>query len=343
MMQDLWGLEFASELSNMMMPNNFLFQKYQNLFLILANSEEGKHILGVKEKLPIVKLTPNTFIQDTGERKGLDRIYKGQFFCYEKMAKHLLPYLMAYESLDRKPIGTDEAIEFFASQKGLRRSKIFPQVHLDTGTYYASAADGVLLHALPATNTWSTCRSATTANAMAGTGTTGSLTFAFPFADSPYLSRLTFPTDTSGLTSDATIASASLKTYVNSKSNAGVANIAICLMTVANTTTLADTDYDGYDSLNSPSEWITRVSADLTTSAYTSFTYNATGLAAISKTGFTHNGMRSSLDIDNSSPANPGTGDVNFTFSENTGTSADPYLEVVFTLPTPGGYIHISN
>lgn len=323
------------------MPNNFLFQKYQNLFLILANSEEGKHILGVKESLPIVKLTPNTFIQDTGERKGLDRIYKGQFFCYEKMAKHLLLYLMAYEALDRKPIGTDEAIEFFASQIGLRRSNVFPQVFLDTGTYYAAAGDGVLLNALPATNTWSTCRSSATANAHDGTSTTGSLTFAFPFVNSPYLSRLAFPTDTSALTSAATIISAALKAYVNSKGNASVADIAICQMTVANTSSLAAGDFDGYDSLNSPSEWITRVSADLSTGGYATFNYNATGLAAINKTGFTHNGMRSSLDIDNSSPANPGTGNVNFTFSENTGTSADPYLEVVYVIP--GGYIHISN
>lgn len=317
--------------------NKTLFDKYQYLFLILANSEEGRYILGIKEKLPVVKLTPNTFIQHVGGKE-----YKGHFFCYEKMAKHLLPYLMAYDEIKRKPIGTDEAIEFFASQKGLKQSNIFPQVYLDTGTYYASAADGVLLHALPAT-TWSTCRSATTANAMAGTGTTGSLTFAFPFTDSPYLSRLTFPTDTSGLTSNATITAAALKAYVNSKSNAGVANIAICLMTVANTSSLASGDYDGYDSLNSPSEWITRVSADLSTGGYATFSYNATGLAAINKTGFTHNGMRSSLDIDNSSPANPGTGDVNFTFSENTGTSADPYLEVTFTLPSMGGFIFTSN
>lgn len=321
--------------------NKLLFNKYQNLFLILANSEEGRHLLGIKNKLPIVKLTPNAVIQDTGEKIGVDRVYKGQFFCYEKVAKYLLPYLTAYELINRKPIGTKEALDLFASQSGLKKSRIFPQVYMETTPFYAAAGDGVLLNALPATNTWATCRSSATANAHDGTSTTGSLTFAFPFVNSPYLSRLAFPTDTSALTSAVTIISAALKAYVNSKNNAGVANIAICLMTVANTSSLASGDYDGYDSLNSPSEWITRVSADLSTGGYATFSYNATGLAAINKTGFTHNGMRSSLDIDNSSPANPGTGNVNFTFSENTGTSADPYLEVVYVIP--GGYIHISN
>lgn len=321
---------------NLSEKNKFIFEKYQPLLLMLANSQEGRHILKVRSKNPIIQVLPNALIFDTGEyvqtKKGIAQVQQGHFYCYEKMAKFLLPYLTGYEILEpkQKPVGTREALEFFRTLNGLERSRKFPQIFMTTTSYYTSAADGMLLafH-----GTWSTARGKASADIGYGTdsGSGMNLRNDKPDTSNFYLTRAFAPVDTSGIPDAAEITAANLNLYVQAIATAGANgfNMTLNPMTVANTASLAVGDFDGYDSIGSPAYWSSAVAHNApSTSAFYPFAYNATGLAAISKTGFTHTGIRGSRDIGNTAPVdNPGSYGIRFEWSEGTN---DPYHEITY-------------
>lgn len=72
--------------------------------------------------------------------------------------------------------------------------------------------------------------------------------------------------------------------------------------------------------------------AGVTDTAYNSWVWNATGIAAIDQTGVTKVSYRETVyDVANTAPAGGNVGYLNYYNSAQAGTSNDPYLEITYT------------
>lgn len=143
------------------------------------------------------------------------------------------------------------------------------------------------------------------------------------------INRGFFLFDTSSLTTSATITAATLRLYVTATADAYTQSVSIALPTPASNTVLASSDYDiaNWSMVRQATDLTI---AGLTTSAYNTWTLNATGLGNISKTGITKFGTVCSADLDNtttgSSAAQESSVTVQFTEGAN-----KPQLVVTFT------------
>ena len=189
----------------------------------------------------------------------------------------------------------------------------------DTSTYYASAGDGRIYHF---DSSWSDCRDALSGDNVQDSNATGGIG-----ANNHYYDRRAFyPVDTSGLGSGASITSATMYVYLSSKQGSTVTSQHLIGSNQTSTSGLTGTDY-GTMSYTSFSEI---GSADWTNSSYNGWSMNATGLAYISKTGYT---KLSIIDDDTLDDTAPGSTNclINHTFSEETGTNQDPYISITYT------------
>jgi hypothetical protein len=129
--------------------------------------------------------------------------------------------------------------------------------------------------------------------------------------------------DTSSLTSGAVISAAKIVHPVMAN-NTNTDAITIHLVThTAPSTTIAFGDYDAVGSTSFGSVLM----SGLSTSTTTDIVLNATGIAAINKTGNTAIALRTNKDIDNSDP----TG-----YNEYTASLGDFDLVVTYTVPSSG-------
>jgi len=138
------------------------------------------------------------------------------------------------------------------------------------------------------------------------------------------LRRVVMPIDTSGLPDDAVISSAVLSMRGYGDYSATDFDITAVSYTGSDPSVAGDIDNFGttsYGTLNT-STW--------TNSGYNNLSLNATGIAAINKTGTTFIGLRSSRDIAQISP----TGDEYiYPYAADKGVGYAPYLTVTFTQP----------
>jgi len=196
-----------------MFDNKLFFQQNQRLLLQLANTEGGRFLLGVKEKYPIVRISPSgwCFLVDFYKNK---LIFSSRFFTYEKVAKFLLPPLFKMNIMEREFKRIEERDRYFAflhfANLELKNRK-FPQIFLETDDYYAGSEDGDCRTGVKAT--WDAARDATdsTADPNAESGFIQAVKNA---ADSWEVSRSFMPYDTSGLPDTDLITAASLIQYM---------------------------------------------------------------------------------------------------------------------------------
>lgn len=183
------------------------------------------------------------------------------------------------------------------------------------------------------TNNWATVRGATD-----GTGVqkdpNSAVVEARIGAGNYYISRGFFLFDTSALTSGATISSAVLSlcsTADGAYANQDTTSLQIVSSTPAANNNLVVGDYDqvgttSFGSINLAS-WTT------TNGTYNNITLNASGIAAISKTGVTKLGCVIGRDFSNQAPT--GINQLYFYFSGQSGTSKDPKLVITYSVDTP--------
>lgn len=294
------------------------FERYQKELLEVSNSDSGRSLFQIPQREKIVKIVPNGYFIEIEKN-----IFQGFLRCYDLYAG-----IVAGNSLiKRKKLKKESSILPFIS----RKSRSFdPFFYLPMAVdFYAAAGDGVITRAVNPPTTWADQRDDATSAShdhTSGAVATGSM---FLFGTDRYLRRLFFPVDTSSI--NGTITAATLKIYTISRTAVGTGeNQVICKMQLATATEIVDGDYDGYDSLDTPAEWSSRVAHTTPTlSAYHSWIFNATGIAQISKTGVTHCGMRSSRDIDNDDPDSLDNYTLEIATSEASGTSTDPFLTVM--------------
>jgi hypothetical protein len=149
--------------------------------------------------------------------------------------------------------------------------------------------------------------------------------------------------DTSALTSGANISAAVVSLYGSAKDDGlGISpNVDVYTSAPASDTTIVAGDFDSIGSVSQTGTPITY--AGFSISGYNDFTFNATGLGNISKTGISKFGTRNAnYDVANSPPtwSNNLESYIDSYFADQTGTANDPKLVVTYT--TPGQVIMIS-
>lgn len=319
------------------MKNEILFQQKQQELLWLINLDAGRDLLGIKEKEPIIKVTPNSYHLLLGWINKTDVLVKEAFFCYEKFAKHLLPFL-TYEDILRKDyptsqiVGLREKYEAFLHFNNFKRSPKFPQLYLQD-SIFSSAGDGAIQ--VVGTN-WTTERDNTTGD-TANSGGGGSLVRVQVQGTTPdpgnyYITRGFIPFDTSSLKDSIDIKTADLRLYSDTKTDDLGGDVVLAKTTQNAIGSLVVGDYDNITK-NSPTELASRQDiTNIVTGQYSTFALNSDGIGFIDAAGNTKFGIRHSHDVDNTDPG-AGNGATSYYFeSEEAGTDKDPYLQVFYAV-----------
>lgn len=149
------------------------------------------------------------------------------------------------------------------------------------------------------------------------------------------LCRGIFLFDTSSIPDEATITSATFSLYLTAVTDQLAQKLGITSSDPVSDTAIANGDY-AIAKFGS-TKFATDIDlTDLNTGQYNDFALNASGLAAISKTGITKFAARISGDIENTAPtwATGETARVAGRYADFTGTDNDPKLVVNYTIPS---------
>lgn len=206
-----------------------------------------------------------------------------------------------------------------------------------TTTFYSGAGDGRAARQI-VSEAWATLRG--------GAGTDSSYTDASQnYAGTrctsttnqfEWIQRSFLPFDTSALTSAASISSATVNVYGSARDASIDHYIWLDKTTPASTSVLANSDYNSsHHSFTKQSDTGIAISA-WNLSGYNAFPLNATGIGNINKTGVTEFGGK--LDVDFADTI-PSWSSIAYSYaqcyySEQTGTTKDPYISVTYTLVT---------
>ena len=212
-------------------------------------------------------------------------------------------------------------------------------------TYYAGVGDG-WIDTYRLTSIWDISHDSTTGNtgrAFYGGDTDLRV---MSYQDST-IQRIFVPIDTSGLDNDAVISAADFKikttATVYDDDNDGKDFLSVVQTFQTSNTSLVVGDYEdcGSDNGTAARAKYTPVEAvdsgnrldisNITTGDWLTFSFNATGIGWISKTGYTNLGIREGHDILDEQPTENYTG-VRLIDSKNAGTASDPYLYITYTI-----------
>jgi len=143
--------------------------------------------------------------------------------------------------------------------------------------------------------------------------------------------------DTSSLTSSASISAATLSLYFTIKKNTitGMTSAEAGVAIVGNSSASDKTpDNASYNSMGS-TRFATDIAYDsITTSAYNDYSFNASGIAGISKTGVSHFGIMLAVDLDNGSPGWSSGSETYYDFYFGDNTTNKPKLVITYTTST---------
>ena len=206
---------------------------------------------------------------------------------------------------------------------------VMKNVHLDskikrgktgntTSTFYPESGDKFLG---AANSVFATARDAATASDSNSAATEG---YTICRTTGSFLIRRTFQNyDTAAIDDGDTIDSAVASIYIFGNNSPSGKEHSVYGSTAADTITTADYDQAGTTAFSdTPLD-----DGTVTTSAYNSQTFNATGIAAINKSGLTKLVWRQKTnDADNVAPS--GAGFLNFYNSAESGTTKDPKLVI---------------
>lgn len=159
---------------------------------------------------------------------------------------------------------------------------------------------------------------------------------------SAYFIRRTFQLfDTSAIGSSGTITSADYDLYAGTKANDdndGDDFMRIVLSNPASNTALAATDFDDCGAVDNPTAQASDVDiTSISTGAYQTFAFNATGLSNISKTSISKFGCREGHDCVDSAVATSSSSYITWQSAE---AANDPTLTVTYLGDATGVFLH---
>ncbi len=208
---------------------------------------------------------------------------------------------------------------------------------IDTVTnFYVGAGDGFCTH--NSSSVWATTRGATDSTTVNYTNTTTWINNRQNPAPYYAIVRSFHPIDTSALPDNCIISQA---TFYARYYNTGLedpdsyAYVSIVGATQASTSELVNADYDQVGTTEYHHTNYRIYLAEVPTT-WVSWLFDSTGIAAISKTGYTKLAQRGGWDLQNVAP-NDNT--YNFLVVESSEAAVyDPYLEIAYHLPGPHHY-----
>ena len=143
-----------------------------------------------------------------------------------------------------------------------------------------------------------------------------------------------FTTSTIG-TDTITSATFSLANTASAKTDTDASSMHVVASTPSTNSDVVVADFDQFGTTSFGSKTI--LSWTDTDTTYNDITLNATGIAAIATAGTTKFGVRSGMDMTNTTPTIPGGNRVFVYFADQAGTATDPKLVVVHAGAAGGG------
>ncbi|MBU4347825.1 hypothetical protein KKF23_04790, partial [Patescibacteria group bacterium] len=266
-------------------------------------------------------------------------VWVGRFYAGEPFYKDA-----AENKWYQTETATTTAEEFSKQTKPnfLAKLKAFFNMNVlaDTGSYYAGAGDGRV--GFINQPYWDTVHNSTIGGSISYTIATAvvkSEDIGDSVAHAYGIFRMFIPIDTSGIDDSAIISTAKLYLYCTAKSsgdNDGDDWINVVQTSQVSNSSLVTEDYDQCGAIHSAEEGCdTRIDiSSASTATWWNWALNTTGKSWVNKTGWTKLGLREGHDIlDSPIAVDYAFNSVTFSMSEQTGTSQDPYLEVIWVVP----------
>lgn len=289
-----------------------LFEPYKDVMLEYAQTDRGRKDMGILDNLKVVKVNYNSFVQDTGKRiNGLP----------------ILRMIVRTYPVNLKIV--DKIM-------GFRPFKFSKYMYLSGDPVYSASGDGQIYRG-PEVDSWANVRGQATGSVAVSGDATTYMVIANRNDTTRALGRSYYPFDTSVLGMGANILTGNKFHWQFQGWGADVGTrptLTLVASTVISTSTLALEDFD----LVGATEFTaTRfdTAAKVADVDYT-ITLDADGDAAISKTGFTKFAIRTNYDFDNSDPTSVTQQEILSYYSENTGVTKDPYLEIFYASGSSG-------
>ena len=289
----------------------------------IANTTAGRYLLGEKSGYPIVKTTSNSYHMLVDVVKGRS-LFVARFYTYNLLDK-LFGLPLTKIDIARKHV-KDEYDAFIHYANLDTKNYCYPQIYLaDTFT-----ANGGGQGRVGATNaTYITAHDATT-------GTKSNDITRPTNATGFEIQRGFAPFDTSAIIDDATIAVGSstfIRCLVTGKDDNDSDSISVVASTQASDTALVGDDYDNVGTTKFVTD---KTIADITTAvapgSANDFQLNASGIANISKTGYSKFAWRTAKDIASTAPT---VGNNNIQMVDNTNL-----LSVEYSVAEKQGHVY---
>lgn len=322
-----------------------LFEKYQKFLLAFANTNLGHRYIKLgahPDGLKVVKVTPDGIHYEDGSFRIASFHSRSPYL--NKFGDALTALDIAMESYGKlKAFAQNPELVIPHFQGLILPQRSLPQI-MFAKTYSfnpnahpeSTSVDGTIYSAWNAT--WATVRGATVGDANyvsdgddPATGLDAILQAGTRKSGTDYMIQRCFMLfDTSSLSDSDVILSSNLKLNVSvssSNDNDGNDYMAIVTSTPASNTALVAGDFDQLGTTAQTNN------IDLTSmgTGWVTFDLNATGLAAIAKTGVTKFGAREGHDVINEAPV----ADYNWMIAGTSETANKPTLNVLY--PSSGG------
>lgn len=305
--------------------NKQLFKERQKELLWLANTEAGRYLLGIKEKEPVIKVTPNSV-----HLKLEPNLFVAKIWTYERVAKEFLPFLSYQEILEKdlnlRLENEIEKYKAFLHFENLERNYKYPTIFLKTDSYYSTSEDGYTVNAAPGGwETWTEARGVQGDEQVDKTETEYKAYFQ-RYGAKYMLHRGWFRIDYSSLSTDADISSATYKFYGRFY-NSSDSTSGIVLAKGNQGATLEAADHNSYGAEYG------RLDSGLSGSdAWASVSLNSTGIADINKGGHSEYAVLNIRDFNNNEPSTDGYWGV--AGVDTSEVTSEHYVEVTYPLPS---------
>lgn len=317
------------------------FYQHEWLILRLINHPDFRWSLGIKEKYPIVKVSPNSYHMLI-DRKDNQDLVLARFNCDHYLLAAFSPILSMLEmaSAEFNSVKQDPfaAGLHFAGIK--RKSNLFPTYYLKTVNFNIGGSDGeVGCGGDPSFANMHNASNGGWTNQAANS--VAQSNFGVDHTDKYWIKRPFLPFDTSSIGAGK-VTGSKLYIYVNGSSHqwGGSGCFAVVVQTSqANTALLALSDYTQCGSVNNPTEGSNQLALATIVNQQNSYNYwtlNATGLGWINGRGISKLGLRCGIDYTQNDPGMGGNQGENFSWNNSYSASNKPYLEVTYT-PAGGG------
>ena len=282
------------------MDEALFFKQHQQDLLKIANSEEGRFLLGHKGNEPIIKVTPESFHMPT----GFGRDHKAVFFTDNRLGYkigqpfHKLLLANTYKNIGNKRKG-------FLHYANLETNYAkYPQIYLVTAPPFNPASgEGTMRR--DDELSWAAARDATTADSV-GSGAQIESTYTGDPSQFYLCYRAAQPFDTASLTASALVKTPitfeayrddSQITGANPFANQSSTTIVLVQSTQSDPTTLTTADFDNLSFVSKGSQALSGTS----NGAY-SISVSITDTTLIQNQGYTKLYAITGLDLSNTSP-----------------------------------------